>query len=162
VPSGLILFTNYLAVWWAGAAVAEKPELMTHKLWMLAGLALILAGFAVLQPYRMLAFQLCGLGFAALLSGTTRMKSLVQVFSPVVFLGRFSYSLYLVHIPVLVVIVSAIYGGVHPSLIFPALGGVLAAILTAYVFYLLVERSSQRIASGGRSKSLTQAEAVRT
>lgn len=160
IPSGLILFTNYLVVWWAGAIVAEKSEILAHKLWLLAGMALVTVGFAVLQLNPMLAFQLCGIGFAALLSRTMRIGALISFGWPVILLGKFSYSLYLIHIPLLVIMLSVVYNGVKPTLIFPAIYGVFTSILAAYVFYILVERGSQRLASLGRSTSLTPVQTV--
>lgn len=147
MTSSLAIFTNYLTVWWAGAIVAEQSERMSSSKWVFAGLGLIAAGCAALQASELLAFQLGGVGFAVLLSGSFRFKLIPLLGGVFITLGQFSYSLYLIHLPVLVLIASVLYSGVRQPLIYAAIAGVLASIGVAYILYLLVERSSLRLAS---------------
>lgn len=154
IPSNLIIFTNYLGVWWMGAIVAERSDFITGRIWFWAGLVCIAAGCVLLQANNVLAFQLGGLGFAALLSGCLRMKAIASFGWPLISIGRLSYSLYLIHLPVLVLIVSAIYAGVRPQVIYPCVAGVLVSIVVAYVLYLLVERGSVRLASSPPARLL--------
>ena len=60
------------------------------------------------------------------------------------FLGTISFSLYLVHVPVLV----ALQHGLHRRLSSTAIWvlGVLASLLAAWVFYRAVERPAHRLA----------------
>ncbi len=149
MPSGLTLFTNYLAVWWAGGVVAEKAKFMTHNLWSIAGLGLIAASAAVSDFHSLIAFQISGVGFALLLSGSLRMKALGWkvlgwLSRPFTVLGRFGYSIYLIHTPVLVLFGSAVYRNAKPTQIYPVLAAILIAIAVAYGFYLFIERGSFR------------------
>ncbi len=60
------------------------------------------------------------------------------------FLGTISFSLYLVHIPVLAVLQHGLHGRLPPAAMWAA--GVLASLLAAWVFYWAVERPAHRLA----------------
>ena len=60
------------------------------------------------------------------------------------FLGTVSFSLYLVHIPVLAALQHGLHGRLSPAAICAV--GVLASLLAAWVFYRTVERPAHRLA----------------
>lgn len=139
------LFTNYLVVWWVGALISEIDR-RPSKLWLPVGLVAIAVGLAIIKAHPMAAFQFCGVGFAALFTGSEALNWLGWWGRPIVAVGRFSYSLYLVHLPVAVLISAVVFHGIKQSLVYATLGGAVAALTAAWCFYLLFEKNSIALA----------------
>ncbi|MGF6722881.1 peptidoglycan/LPS O-acetylase OafA/YrhL [Paraburkholderia sp. GAS41] len=146
---GITVFTSYWLSWYLGAWVAQWQlaggRAPVGRLGVLAALLLV-AGCAVSFESQYSGFQLWALAFALFLpivlqartGRSLAMRCLEKV-------GEFSYSLYVVHIPVFVLLVSWLFHSVKPDSIFYSMGFFLIALGVAYVFHLLVERPVLRM-----------------
>jgi len=146
---GITLFASYWLSWYLGAWIAQ---------WQIAGkrapairlavpaAALLAAGCVVSFDSQYSAFQLWALAFALflplVLQARVGRSLLTRGFEKV---GEFSYSLYVVHLPVFVLLVSWLFHSVKPDSIFVSFGFFAIALLVAYVFHLLVERPVLRL-----------------
>lgn len=146
--SGILIFTSYYFSWYLGAYIADLEALgkdNTHKraTYFIAA-SIFLLGCAVMLFEKhafgnYLAVQFWALGFASFLSVFKTQNVRGRVWAAFAVIGGFSYSLYVVHLPVFVFLVSAIF---HSSLqysILPALAFFMVALGVAYGTYLLVE-----------------------
>ncbi|CAD6510247.1 hypothetical protein LMG27952_00358 [Paraburkholderia hiiakae] len=144
---GVIVFTSYWASWYLGAWIAEREvrgvRLNDRVVAVVAPLMLVLGCAA---PTQYAQFQLWALAFAPFLewmlhapaSRSLAMRALEKV-------GEFSYSLYIVHIPVCVALVSWRFHSIKPVSIFWSMGFFLIALALAYAFHLLVERPAMGV-----------------
>ncbi|CAB3798903.1 acyltransferase family protein [Pararobbsia alpina] len=143
---GLSLFASYQFAWVLGAYLADRETTAPHapvgRIVGWGGALAILGGCAVfvaLSQY--LAFQIWAVGFAMVLARLVerplRMGPIAAVFRQ---LGHFSYSLYAIHLPLVVLATCVLFDGRKQGSLVPAvliLGGVLAC---AFAFHLLFER----------------------
>jgi peptidoglycan/LPS O-acetylase OafA/YrhL len=139
------LFTNFLPVWWFGAFVAERPFIFKRKIWLLVAIPFILLACLISYYVRDLAFQFAGLGFAMLFSVCLDEKLPSFIAAPFIFMGRFGYSIYLVHMPIAVFSTLWLkYNSFNSS--FVAMWAVIAlSLVTAYLFYLIFEQGSMKL-----------------
>jgi peptidoglycan/LPS O-acetylase OafA/YrhL len=93
-----------------------------------------------------IAFLLSGIGaifIVALTLSSNPISNRVLASGWAVWFGKISYSLYLLHIPVLLTVVHLFYGNVPVPLLFVI--GSLIAIFLAWMMAITVERYSQRL-----------------
>jgi peptidoglycan/LPS O-acetylase OafA/YrhL len=117
---------------------------LSSKAWLAVQVAVVTRLVVWFQP-ELLAAWLTGLAIVAQANGLLRVPS----FRPLMFLGTISYSLYLIHFPVMRCVVLGLrrltgfdgYSSLLMCTVVIALG-----ILVAYLMYLLIERPSMRLA----------------
>jgi peptidoglycan/LPS O-acetylase OafA/YrhL len=144
----IILFASYWFSWTLGAWIAEaKAAPDAVKLpkgsWKLLGAAVVaaLSGCAAFQVAQYLAFQLWAVAFALylyqVLDKPMRNSLPARGFS---WLGEFSFSLYIVHIPILIFLESLVYRSELQTAIWPSFLFMIVPVAVGIVFYRLVER----------------------
>jgi peptidoglycan/LPS O-acetylase OafA/YrhL len=106
------------------------------------------------------AFQLWAVGFAIYLyralespnggpNGARRPTFGMRVLSR---FGDFSFSLYLIHLPIFVLLSSLLFRSALQTLIWPSFGYMLVAVPVAYVFYRLVELPAMKWSASFKPK----------
>ncbi|MGC4065916.1 MAG: acyltransferase [Polyangiaceae bacterium] len=156
-----VFFGPYLFTWSVGVAIAHKqPEMRAprpslHKAALICGAVLLAPGLALLhRHYTFLAWDVLGVAFGLLVSQAV-MANKSAVFRTYIartcaMVGGFSYSLYAIHLPLLVFIRAYWLNG-HPSTrIEVAFLGSLICVAAAWLFYLLFERWSAQPSKFGR------------
>jgi peptidoglycan/LPS O-acetylase OafA/YrhL len=141
---GITVFTSYWLSWYLGAWIAQWQlgggRAPVRRLGVLAAATLAI-GCAVSFASQYSAFQLWAVAFALFLPITLQTRTgrslLMRCLAKV---GEFSYSLYVVHLPVFVLLVSWLFHSAKPDSILYSMGFFLIALAVAYVFHLLVER----------------------
>jgi peptidoglycan/LPS O-acetylase OafA/YrhL len=146
-----VFFTSYWLSWTIGAFIADvraqRPDdaAKASRGWYVAAAVLLVAGCVVFPIGQYGAFQLWAAGFACLLyrllARPPRMNAALRMFGHV---GDFSYSLYLIHVPLFVLLGSILYRSQQQLAIWPSFGFMAAAIAVAYLFYTLFERPAIR------------------
>lgn len=148
---GFRWFASYWPSWFLGALIAEadasgaasKLSPFARRIWLGAGLALLGVGGMLLSRSEHVAFHIWALAFASLLYARSRdaAESLGGVAAALLrWLGSFSFSIYIVHLPIVVLIHSICFSGERQAGIAPFAAILLAAIGCAYVFHRLCER----------------------
>lgn len=151
-------FAKYWIIWVSGAVLAERLRTNTLPRWRLsygyfgaAGLTAAVAARAAGLAFGYEHFIWGGLYFLLMLWGLNRPAALVAVPQTVkravLFLGDISYSLYLIHFPLLLVLGAgwmATFGHKPINVIIPLLTS-LIPIPFAYVLWRFVERPSQAL-----------------
>lgn len=141
----LVFFTSYWFSWILGAWIAEA-RLRGSQGFPFAWTAAVLltgAGCAAFHFGQYGAFQLWACAFACyLVKALARplnggVSFAVPVFSKI---GDFSYSLYLIHLPLFVLLGSLLYRSTLQPSIWPSFAFTLAVLPVAWVFYRLFER----------------------
>lgn len=146
-------FTSYWFSWTLGAWIADvkaraaiakgvsKDDTPSASKWLYAVAAgLVAAGCVAFHFGQYGAFQLWALGFAFYLYKALERRATPSPVSGVLArLGDFSFSLYLIHLPIFVLLSSLLYRSALQLSIWPSFGFMLVAIPAAYVFYRLVE-----------------------
>jgi peptidoglycan/LPS O-acetylase OafA/YrhL len=165
-------FAKYWIIWVSGAVLAEQMRTNALPAWRrsyeylaAAGLVLAVAARAAGVPFGIEHFIWGGLYFLLMLWGLNRtaLPTLIPLAlkRAMLFLGDISYSLYLVHFPVLLVLGvcwTAALGQKPTNVMIPLLAS-LVPIPFAYVLWRLVERPSQaygRILSGTGAPARTR------
>ena len=139
-------FAPYLICWCIGAYMAEPGALATwtrlfRNRLKISSLVLIALGCAVFSRSSYTSFMLWSAGFGLCLpvllsrdwKATMPMKALSAI-------GNFSYSLYIIHVPVIVFLSAYFFMGSKPDSVMFSVLFVLLAIAASYLFYLAVER----------------------
>jgi len=151
-PRGYLLFSSYYVSWYLGALVAEGEaaglfaERLSSSRTRAAvyglSLAMLCAGCGLFFFSHYLAFQIWACGFAAFLFAILKRSATTAGWMAASFrwLGGFSFSLYVVHLPVAVLIHSVFYNSVRQVSLLPLLATLLAIVGCAYVFSLAFER----------------------
>ena len=149
---GFQVFSSFYISWYLGALVAEGEATRLYSeplastrirvavyLLALAGLSL---GCLLFFRNQYLAFQIWAFAFAAFLFAVLRRPPVSQGWAGRFFrwLGTFSFSLYVIHLPVVVLIHSMMFHSVRQTSIVTFYVTLAAVIGCAYVFSLLVER----------------------
>ncbi|WP_179400801.1 acyltransferase family protein [Burkholderia guangdongensis] len=147
----LQFFTSYWLSWTIGALIADvraqRPGAAgaVSRGWYAAAAVLLAAGCGAFHFGQYGAFQLWAAGFACFLyralAQPPRMNAPMRVFG---WFGDFSYSLYLVHLPLFVCIGSVLYRSELQLPIWPSFAFMAAAIPVAYLFYRLFEQPAMR------------------
>lgn len=146
-------FTSYWFSWTLGAWIADakactaiakgvsKGAKRAASKWLYAIAAgLLAAGCVAFHFGQYGAFQLWALGFAFYLYKALERRVTPSPVSGVLArLGDFSFSLYLIHLPIFVLLSSLLYRSALQLSIWPSFGFMLVAMPVAYVFYRLVE-----------------------
>ena len=139
---GIIVFASYWASWYLGAWIAEREvqgERVRNGFVVAVAPLMLVLGCAA--PAQYAQFQLWAIAFAPFLSWMLHARtSRALVMRALEKVGEFSYSLYIVHIPIFVALVSWRFHSIKPVGIFWSMGFFLIALAFAYVFHLLVER----------------------
>ncbi|HLX00643.1 MAG TPA: acyltransferase family protein, partial [Trinickia sp.] len=137
--------TSYWLSWTIGAYIADvratgKADTRQSFLWYAAAAALTALGCVAFHFGQYGAFQLWALGFACYLhkalDGSGKPNLAARVLGR---FGDFSYSLYLIHLPIFVCLASVLFRSTLQLSIWPSFGFMLVTIAGAYVFYRLVE-----------------------
>ncbi len=156
-------FTSYWFSWTLGAWIADskassamaKGATRVVSKWLYAVAAgLIVAGCAAFHFGQYGAFQLWALGFAVYLFKALERRATPSPLAGVLArLGDFSFSLYLIHLPIFVLLSSLLYRSALQESIWPSFGFMLVAIPVAYVFYRLVELPAMKWSASLKPKS---------
>ncbi|MEO6222980.1 MAG: acyltransferase [Vicinamibacterales bacterium] len=149
---GYVLFSSFYISWYLGALVAEgeAARMFAHRLsspGVRAGVyALSLAGLGlgciVFFRNQYVAFQIWAFAFAAFLFAVVNLAQPVWGWFAGFFrwLGSFSFSLYIIHVPVVVLIHSVLFHSVNQVSIVPFYATLVAVVGCAYAFFWLFER----------------------
>ena len=143
-------FTSYWFSWtlgaWIADAKAHSARQTRSSAWLYVFAAAFIAlGCAAFRFGQYGAFQLWALGFAFYLyralergngNGNGRDGWIMRLLSR---FGDFSFSLYLIHLPIFVLLSSLLFRSSLQMSIWPSFGYMLVAVPAAYVFYRLVE-----------------------
>lgn len=156
----LTFFTSYWFSWMLGVWVAEArvhgSRGVPHA-WRAAAL-LAVAGCVAFHFGQYGAFQLWAAAFACyLVKALARpvvprgiVVPAIAVFSKI---GDFSYSLYLIHLPLFVLLGSLLYRSALQPSIAPSFAFTLAVLPVAWIFYLLFERPALKAAARLRKRA---------
>lgn len=139
----IIVFTSYWFAWTIGAWIAEAKALGTRA-WPRMGIAasmIALAGCAAFSLAQYAAFQLWAIAFAVyLFSALDKPWRDTLAVRGLSWLGEFSFSLYVVHLPVFVLLASVFFRSALQTQIWASIAFTAVAVGVAFVFYFLVER----------------------
>ncbi|MFM0246495.1 acyltransferase family protein [Paraburkholderia sediminicola] len=138
-------FTSYWFSWTLGAWIADAktrtaPDARS-SVWLYAlAAAFIALGCAAFHFGQYGAFQFWAIGFVFYLYKALERRNAdtpgVRLLSR---FGDFSFSLYLIHLPIFVLLSSILFRSSLQMSIWPSFGYMLVAVPVAYVFYRLVE-----------------------
>ncbi|MFC5429893.1 acyltransferase family protein [Paraburkholderia denitrificans] len=150
----LIFFTSYWFSWILGVWVAEA-RVRGSTGFAFAGFAFTypaaaffaVAGCVAFHFGQYGAFQLWAIAFACYLVKVLSRPAATGGFLTSVFakIGDFSYSLYLIHLPLFVLLASLLYRSALQPSIWPSFGFTLAVLPVAWVFYRLFERPALNV-----------------
>jgi peptidoglycan/LPS O-acetylase OafA/YrhL len=159
-------FTSYWLSWTIGAWIAEatvrtKPDARAASPWLyLIALVFMALGCIAFHFGQYPAFQLWAAGFACYLykvldprgggSSTRKPASAVRLLSHV---GDFSFSLYLIHLPIFVLLSSLLFRSSLQVEIWPSFAFMLVVVPVAYVFYRLVELPAMKWSASFKSSN---------
>jgi peptidoglycan/LPS O-acetylase OafA/YrhL len=156
-------FTSYWFSWTLGAWIADArtrraPDARSPIWLYLLAAAFIVLGCVAFHFGQYGAFQLWAIGFAFYLykalerpSGNRRETFVTRVLSR---FGDFSFSLYLIHLPIFVLLSSLLFRSSLQMSIWPSFGYMLVAVPVAYVFYRLVELPAMKWSASFKPKAV--------
>ncbi|SDG45802.1 acyltransferase family protein [Paraburkholderia phenazinium] len=170
-------FTSYWFSWTLGAWIADarvQTSAAGHARpapnWLYAAAAALIAlGCVAFHFGQYGAFQFWALGFAVYLYKALERPRAVQTpassISPIARVlsrfGDFSFSLYLIHLPIFVLLSSLLYRSALQSSIWPSFGFMLVAVPVAYVFYRLVELPAMKWSASLKPRNRAATRAAR-
>ncbi|WP_425572555.1 acyltransferase family protein [Paraburkholderia tropica] len=157
-PHDIVFFTSYWFSWMLGAWIAEARLRGSEGFrfaWPAAAVFAV-AGCVAFHFGQYGAFQLWACAFACyLVKALARPLAsggvLLPLFSK---LGEFSYSLYLIHLPLFVLLGSLLFRSELQTSIWPSFGFTLAVLPVAWVFYRLFERPALNVAARLRKRAV--------
>ncbi|MFL9995549.1 acyltransferase [Paraburkholderia sediminicola] len=138
-------FTSYWFSWTLGAWIADAktrtaPDARSSVWLYVLAAAFIALGCAAFHFGQYGAFQFWAVGFAFYLyKGLERRNADTLGARFLSRFGDFSFSLYLIHLPIFVLLSSILFRSSLQMSIWPSFGYMLVAVPVAYVFYRLVE-----------------------
>jgi peptidoglycan/LPS O-acetylase OafA/YrhL len=148
-PAGITAFPQYYLAWWGGAYLADWQQAgrALPRSWPWIAAVFILAGCAAYTlKYCTLGIVLWSVGLVPVLALLLDRDFAVLSRSAVLrLLGRFSYTLYALHFPILVLASALFCGGVRQSDILLAAQLTFATIIICYAGYWLAEHPSLRL-----------------
>lgn len=154
----VVLFASYWFSWTLGAWIAEgkvSGVVLGKRAGMgflAAAIVLAVLGCMAFKYSQYIAFQFWALAFAAylhqVLDKPMRPTLAVRGFS---WLGEFSFSLYVVHLPIFILLSSVFFHEALQMAIWPSVVFMVVPIVVAYGFYLAVERPAMAWGKGFRS-----------
>jgi peptidoglycan/LPS O-acetylase OafA/YrhL len=145
---GITAFPQFYLAWWAGAYIADREAagrpLPQHWPWFTA-VAIALGCMSYTLKLCSLGIVLWAIGLAPLMAYVIdRRFAWLAASTLLKAAGQFSYTLYAIHLPILVLASAALYGGVRqPNILVAAMISV-AVIAVAYAAYELAEGPSVR------------------
>ncbi|KVE32426.1 acyltransferase family protein [Burkholderia sp. TSV86] len=161
-------FTSYWLPWMLGAWIADEraqrrmARAMPSGLWHAAAATGIALGCIAFHFGQYGAFQLWAAGFACYLyAALARPVSASLPMRVLSWFGNFSYSLYLIHLPLFVCIGSVLYQSALQMSIWPSFASIAAVLPLAYLFYRAVERPAIRWSASLKPKRDATAAARR-
>lgn len=161
-PVWIYFFTSYWLSWTLGAYVAEIQATSSDlsltarqtALWRGSALLLALLGCAAFNYSfyigQYIAFQLWAIGFACLLrtmlgsaKQTARARDgiVTRIFAGC---GNFSYSLYVIHLPIFICLQAIFFRSALQVSIWPTFAFMPVALVAAYLFYRCIEQPAMR------------------
>ncbi|HEY8136516.1 MAG TPA: acyltransferase [Methylocystis sp.] len=163
---GYSVFSSYYVSWYLGVLVAEAEATGVFEEEMsssrrraaLSGTSLVLAcaGCALYFVSSYVAFQLWALAFALFLfvvrTRQTEFKGSLAAFLR--WMGTFSFSLYIVHLPLAVLIYSVVFHSARQASLAPFYATLAAVIGGSYLFSLVFEKPAlawSKVIKGGKS-----------
>jgi len=166
----LQFFTSYWFAWTLGAWIADvrarkaadkNARRASNGLYAVAAV-LVALGCVAFRFGQYGAFQLWALGFAFYLYRALDRRSVETPLARVLSrFGDFSFSLYLIHLPIFVLLSSLLYRSALQLSIWPSFGFMLVAVPVAYVFYRLVELPAMKWSASLKPKSKARVAAAR-
>jgi peptidoglycan/LPS O-acetylase OafA/YrhL len=166
----LQFFTSYWFSWtlgaWIADARAQKASVndtrsASNGLYMVAAV-LVALGCVAFHFGQYGAFQLWALGFAFYLYKALERRAVETPVARVLSrFGDFSFSLYLIHLPIFVLLSSLLYRSMLQLSIWPSFGFMLVAVPVAYVFYRLVELPAMKWSASLKPKNKGRVAAAR-
>ncbi|MFM0151657.1 acyltransferase family protein [Paraburkholderia sediminicola] len=155
-------FTSYWFSWMLGAWIADAkahaaPDARS-PVWLYAlAAAFIALGCAAFHFGQYGAFQFWAIGFAFYLYKALERSHAdtpgVRLLSR---FGDFSFSLYLIHLPIFVLLSSILFRSSLQMSIWPSFGYMLVAVPVAYVFYRLVELPAMKWSASFKPKRVVK------
>ncbi|WP_233869972.1 acyltransferase family protein [Paraburkholderia adhaesiva] len=153
----LTFFTSYWFSWILGAWIAEARLRNSPGIPFAYATATLLAaaGCVAFHFGQYGAFQLWSLAFACyLVKALSRPFVPGRIVTPIFSkIGDFSYSLYLIHLPLFVLLASLLYRSALQPSIWPSFGFTLSVLPVAWIFYRLFERPAQNAAARLRRRT---------
>lgn len=163
----IVIFTSYWFSWTLGAWIAEaklsaaiqgRSEKKGSAKLLIVALTLGVLGCIAFKYSQYIAFQVWALAFAAylfqVLDKPMRNSMPVRGFS---WLGEFSFSLYMIHLPIFVFLASVLFHSALQVAIWPSFAFVAVAVGVAFCFYWAVERPAMQWTKVFRSRQVSSA-----
>lgn len=163
VLAGIFVFTRlsffFLIIWVAGAAAYQWKPVKTSFWWLSGGAIVAVAGVAIAQITRPsminpegnswgepLSVIVLGFGIAVMLPHLYRLPARAGWFaSSGTWLASFSYSLYLIHLPLLKIVLPPDEAKVNAVTLAQAAMGIAITLLAAFIFSRIFETHGPRI-----------------
>ncbi|RDJ99684.1 acyltransferase family protein [Paraburkholderia lacunae] len=149
-------FSWTLGAWIADAKARTAPDARSSAWLYVLAAAFVALGCAAFRYGQYGAFQLWALGFAFYLykalerpAGGKADSAGLRLLSR---FGDFSFSLYLIHLPIFVLLSSLLFRSSLQMSIWPSFGYMLVAVPVAYVFYRLVELPAMKWSASFKSR----------
>jgi peptidoglycan/LPS O-acetylase OafA/YrhL len=148
----IIAFPQYYFSWWLGAYVADceaRYKFRSQKLLIGCGGVFIIIGCLVyLLKFDFAAFMAWAIGAAFLIGVLTLnnnkthkyMNNFILKFMS--HIGKFSYSLYVFHLPTAMLISAVVFRGAGQDSIFYSFGALIVLIIVAQLLYFVAEKPS--------------------
>ncbi|HZZ02714.1 acyltransferase [Paraburkholderia sp.] len=155
-------FTSYWFSWMLGAWIADTkahaaPNARSSVWLYVLAAAFIALGCAAFHFGQYGAFQFWAVGFAFYLYKALERRNAdtpgVRLLSR---FGDFSFSLYLIHLPIFVLLSSILFRSSLQMSIWPSFGYMLVAVPVAYVFYRLVELPAMKWSASFKPKRVVK------
>ena len=161
---GLKLFSSYYVSWYLGALVAEGEaagllarQLLSPKCraeWYGLAFTLMCGGCTLFFVGQYFAFQLWAVGFAVFLFAVLKRPLSPRGLPARVFrsMGTFSYSLYVVHVPLVLLINSFLFHSVPQVSLVPFCATLVVIVGCAYAFSLVFEKPALALSQKFKQK----------
>jgi peptidoglycan/LPS O-acetylase OafA/YrhL len=140
---GIVVFTSYWASWYLGAWIAEREARGAARppAWLVGVVSPLVLVCGCAAPLQYLQFQLWAAAFAPFLAKMLHVRASRGLpMRALETVGAFSYSLYIIHLPIYVFLVSWLFDSVKPDSILWSMDFFFVALACAYTFHRLVER----------------------